>query len=290
MRYPFNGSFPQTQGFGEHPDWYKKFGLIGHNGLDYGMPNGTEIVAPHDGKILEATNDPNGYGLYVKIESSTEGSVLAHLKQINVPIGRELKEGEHIGFSNNTGNSTGPHLHWGYYKIPRNRKNGYAGFIDQTQFINAGSVSKEAYDVCMKDRSQFWKERDELKNENTEIKKQVINLNDQIATLNQQIATLKQEDVDAGQKELQAEKERDEVVAILNGVKEDIGFVGDDPKGLLWALHSLVVKAKEIERELTAVKEDFATYKEKMKNAGKVDILRTLEFLGLKILITKGGE
>ena len=145
MRRPFEGNFVLTQPFGNahlsrdsqgkviNP--YTKFGMLGHNGLDYGLPTGTPILAPHGGRIIEATNDPTGYGLYVKIENNVEGSVLAHLRNFAVKVGDQVAESQVIGYSDNTGNSTGPHLHWGYYKFPRNRQNGYAGFIDQAPLL-----------------------------------------------------------------------------------------------------------------------------------------------------------
>lgn len=140
MRLPFDGSFSLTQTFANKliiggVDIYAQYGLRGHNGLDYGLPTGTKVLAPHSGKVIEAFNDPNGYGNYIKIENSVEGSVLAHLQSFAVSLGQEIKEGQLIGISNNTGNSTGPHLHWGYYKFPRDRANGYGGFIDQLPLI-----------------------------------------------------------------------------------------------------------------------------------------------------------
>lgn len=135
MRIPFNGTYRLTQGFGLNPSDYAKFGLKGHNGLDYGLPTGTQVVAPHSGKVMEATFDPTGYGNYLKIENDKEGSVLAHLQSFQVKVGDTVSEGQPIALSNNTGNSTGPHLHWGYYKQPRDRANGYGGFIDQLPLL-----------------------------------------------------------------------------------------------------------------------------------------------------------
>jgi septal ring factor EnvC (AmiA/AmiB activator) len=136
MRKPFSGEYSLTQVFGVNPQMYAQFGLKGHNGLDYGLPNSTKVLAPHNGKVIESTLDTKGYGLYVKIENSIEGSLLAHCKELRVGVGDIVEEGQLVALSDNSGNSTGPHLHWGYYRIPRDRKNGYAGFIDQTPFLN----------------------------------------------------------------------------------------------------------------------------------------------------------
>lgn len=131
-----------TQGFGENPASYSKYGLKGHNGLDFRafLPNGdrcysggqSEVFSPHDGTIKENALDANGYGNYVKIENDNEGSVLGHFSSLSeLKAGTQVKEGQFIGYQGTTGNSTGIHLHWGFYKKPRNRQNGYDGFIDQ---------------------------------------------------------------------------------------------------------------------------------------------------------------
>src|SRR3990167_1553276 len=135
MRRPFENTYLVTQIFGVNPELYARFGLKGHNGYDYGLSAWTPVLAPHTGKILEATFDEFGYGNYVKIDNGVEGSVLAHLAKISVAVGQETAEGELIGYSGNTGNSTGQHLHWGYYRNPRDRTNGFAGFIDQDEYL-----------------------------------------------------------------------------------------------------------------------------------------------------------
>jgi murein DD-endopeptidase MepM/ murein hydrolase activator NlpD len=140
MRKPFEGNFPITQTFGNKlvlngVDFYAQWGLKGHNGIDYGTPTGTEILAPHKGTIKEAYFDENGYGWYVKIENDIEGSVLGHMLSLSVKVGDTVEEGQKVGISDNTGASTGPHLHWGYYRFPRDRNNGYNGYIDQTSYI-----------------------------------------------------------------------------------------------------------------------------------------------------------
>ncbi len=161
MKKPFSGNYEITQIFGVNPQNYSQFGLKGHNGIDYALPSGTNVLAPHDGKIIEATLDPAGYGLYTKIENDIEGSVLAHFKELRVGVGDAVSEGQLIALSDNSGNSTGPHLHWGYYRFPRNRQNGFAGFIDQTPYISSDDYflgidlnNKESIKVCV----QAWKD------------------------------------------------------------------------------------------------------------------------------------
>ena len=141
MRLPYNGQYPITQVWGnkliqDGKEFYAQFGLAGHNGTDIGLPSGTEVLAPHSGKVIESYFDPSGYGNYIKIENAVEGSILAHLQEVFVEVGFQVKEGDLIAKSDNTGLSTGPHLHWGYYKFPRDRKNGYGGTIDPTPFID----------------------------------------------------------------------------------------------------------------------------------------------------------
>lgn len=161
MRKPFNNSYRITQNFGENPASYARFGLKGHNGIDYATPTGTEIIATHSGKVLEATNDPTGYGLYIKIENSIEGSLYAHLKEFKVKVGDAVNEGQIIGLSDNTGNSTGPHLHFGYYRIPRDRANGYAGYIDPAPYFSPTqsgmtSITQKELDELREARDKNW--------------------------------------------------------------------------------------------------------------------------------------
>jgi hypothetical protein len=150
MRLPFKGLFIASQAFGVNPQNYAQFLVLypdgqrhpmkGHNGWDFACPTRTEIIAPHSGTIIEAASDPKGYGYYVKIENEEEGSVIGHLDTIDVRVGYQLNEGDHIGWSDNTGNSTAPHCHWGYYRFPRDRSNGLAGFIDQIPYLEAVGI------------------------------------------------------------------------------------------------------------------------------------------------------
>jgi len=141
LQLPFKIKERKTQTFGNKfilngVDVYGQWNLKGHNGIDYGLPNDTPLYAPHDGKIIEARYDKPGYGWYLKIENNKEGSVLAHMRKFVVKVGDTVKQGQLIGYSNNSGWSTGPHLHWGYYLKPRNRNNGYNGYINQQSYLD----------------------------------------------------------------------------------------------------------------------------------------------------------
>lgn len=142
-----------TQGFGENPEAYRRFGLKGHNGLDFRafLPSGercyivgkSEVLVPHEGIIIENAFDKNGYGFYVKIENDKEGSVLGHFgARAEKRVGEKVRSGEVIAYAGSSGNSTGIHVHWGYYQKPRQRSNGYNGFIDQTNLWTTETVQK----------------------------------------------------------------------------------------------------------------------------------------------------
>lgn len=149
MTRPFKGTYPVTQTWGVNPSSYARFGLKGHNGVDYGTPMRTPIIAPHGGTILEVANDPQGYGLYVKIENDQEGSILAHLSRQDVKVGQVVKEGEQIGLSGTTGNSTGSHLHWGYYRKPRNKADGYSGTINPFPYLSENQDDENPLQACL---------------------------------------------------------------------------------------------------------------------------------------------
>lgn len=165
LKLPFNGSYEKTQEFNDkrYRASYTKFGILGHNGWDFATPSGTIIVAPHAGKVVESSYDAPGYGWYVKIENEEEFSVLAHFKQSpKVKVGAAVQAGDAVGLSGSTGNSSGPHLHWGYGRYPRNRDNGFNGYIDQThwmdlEFGNNTALEKELDD--MRVSRNEWRDR-----------------------------------------------------------------------------------------------------------------------------------
>ena len=110
LKKPFDGNYPITQKFGE-----KYTNEAGHNGIDYALPMGTPVLAAADGIVHVAGIDNTGYGNYVIIKHTwNAGTLYGHLRNWNVIPGQSVKAGDIVGYSGNSGNSTGPHLHFEY--------------------------------------------------------------------------------------------------------------------------------------------------------------------------------
>lgn len=91
-----------------------------HTGVDFLAPTGTPIYATGNGRVVEAERNKYGYGRMVLIDHGYGYETLyAHLNQINVKPGQEIKRGEVIGMVGNTGISTAPHLHYEVIKDGR---------------------------------------------------------------------------------------------------------------------------------------------------------------------------
>jgi murein DD-endopeptidase MepM/ murein hydrolase activator NlpD len=89
----------------------------GHIGLDFGIPVGSSVKTTMDGKVIHAGWNNEGYGNLVIVENGAYRTYYAHLSSIPVSVGDSVSAGTTIGLSGNTGNSTGPHLH---YEIRKN--------------------------------------------------------------------------------------------------------------------------------------------------------------------------
>ena len=106
-RQPFNGEWPISQYYGE------KITSSFHTGIDYACPVGTAILASEDGVIRFSGFDKTGYGYCIIIEHDvTHATLYAHMSMLRFGSGKKVERGEVIGYSGNSGNSTGPHLHF----------------------------------------------------------------------------------------------------------------------------------------------------------------------------------
>mgnify|MGYP000979850682 CR=1 FL=1 len=83
-----------------------------HQGQDITVKSGTPIYAPADGVVKRAYY-AGGFGNHIKIQHGSGYTTLfAHLSKIKVKHGQNVKRGDIIGYSGNTGRSTAPHLHY----------------------------------------------------------------------------------------------------------------------------------------------------------------------------------
>ena len=88
-------------------------GSTNHKGVDIGTPMGTPVLAAKAGTVTWASWN-GGYGNCVIISHGKGNSTLyGHLSGYNVSVGDQVSQGQVIAYSGNTGNSTGPHLHFG---------------------------------------------------------------------------------------------------------------------------------------------------------------------------------
>ena len=108
-----------------------------HKGMDFTAPVGTEIYATGDG-IIEKVGWTGGYGKTIMINHGYGYKTrYAHCSKFKCKRGQKVKRGDLIGFVGNTGQSTGPHLH---YEVFKNKKQ-----INPVNFF-FNDLSAEEYD------------------------------------------------------------------------------------------------------------------------------------------------
>lgn len=133
----FKGDFPITQRYNENPQNYQMFLVPGHEGIDWGCPTGTEVLAPFDGIILRDTFGDKDYGNFTVVWDPIQHCAVwyCHLQDVTTSTGDKVTKGQTVGHTNNTGNSTGPHLHVNFVETDAsgnrlNLDNGKQGFLD----------------------------------------------------------------------------------------------------------------------------------------------------------------
>lgn len=133
-----------TQKFGEKPNVYAKFGLNGHNGVDFrtrffDSPLGRRYVTASAPGVVEIVRaDAGGYGTHIRLRHS-DGSmtIYGHLTKSYVSKNDCVMARQRIGLTGNTGFSSGPHLHWEYRDVgwESYRNSGWGGACDPIPFL-----------------------------------------------------------------------------------------------------------------------------------------------------------
>jgi murein DD-endopeptidase MepM/ murein hydrolase activator NlpD len=111
------GGGPVSSGFGWPADAHSLSGNgygPGHLGIDITADTGSNVYAAGSGIVTQAQGGWNyGYGNVVQIDHGNGYvTVYAHLSQINVGVCQAVGQGAVVGYSGNTGNSFGAHLHF----------------------------------------------------------------------------------------------------------------------------------------------------------------------------------
>ena len=125
---------PINSGFGQRMDPVLVMGIGEfHKGVDISAAMGTSVHATADGVVEYAANVGDGYGKMVIIDHGNGlKTCYAHLSKFEVIPGQEIRRGEILGFSGNTGRVTSPHLH---YEV---RRGGVA--INPYQYLQHSAV------------------------------------------------------------------------------------------------------------------------------------------------------
>lgn len=112
-----------------------------HSGQDFAVPVGTPVDAVSAGTVVKA--GPNGggdgpaYGNAIVIKHANNTySQYAHLSKIKVKIGQKVSKDTQIALSGNTGNSSGPHLHFEIRTTPN-----YGSAVNPVSFLRAVGVT-----------------------------------------------------------------------------------------------------------------------------------------------------
>jgi murein DD-endopeptidase MepM/ murein hydrolase activator NlpD len=113
VRLPLDGAPRVTQWYGEDPEYYHQFGMIGHNGIDFSAVTGTVLRSVAAGRVTRVQRVSTGYGWNVIVNHGWGQTIYAHMSRIDVAEQQDVTVGAALGLSGNTGNSTGPHLHFG---------------------------------------------------------------------------------------------------------------------------------------------------------------------------------
>lgn len=125
---PTKNNYSVTSKFGE------KRGNSYHSGLDIAAPTGTPVIASFDGKVKSYNDTKYGGGLTVLLQGESYQLGFCHLSNNTVvKNGSTVKAGQVIGYTGNTGHSTGPHLH---ISLRPKVANGYGMKIDPNQHFN----------------------------------------------------------------------------------------------------------------------------------------------------------
>lgn len=129
-----------TQNFGDAPPRGVTYAGGTKNGTSFAAPGGSPVYAASDGRVVRVTSG-GAYGTRIELEHNGKvWSLYAHLSGTNVKVGDDVRAGQRIGSVGDTGQTTGPHLH---FEV-RQGSNSYGAAVDPMSYLNNNSTP-EAY-------------------------------------------------------------------------------------------------------------------------------------------------
>ena len=148
LHFPFSGNFPVTFSFGaqtnneEIKKKFQEWGIVGHNGLDFGLSAGNEVFACDSGKVIQSGSNGD-FGNSVTIQHSWGQSIYGHLQETKANEGEEIGVNKVIGLSGSSCTAFGEHLHFAIKPNNPDLNNGYLGFIDPSPYLSLPSQKEE---------------------------------------------------------------------------------------------------------------------------------------------------
>lgn len=112
LTFPLPGVSRKTSGYGWRTDPMGGLGDDFHIGSDLAAAEGTPVLAAADG-VVRAAGVHKSYGNYLRIlHADGDETLYAHMQYLFVKAGESVTAGETLGTVGETGNATGPHLHF----------------------------------------------------------------------------------------------------------------------------------------------------------------------------------
>jgi murein DD-endopeptidase MepM/ murein hydrolase activator NlpD len=116
--------------------------MAGHNGVDFAVPVGTPVYATHDG-VIQFSQVDSSDSLTISVDSldGTIRTLNCHMSTTKVVVGQQVRRGDLIGLSGNTGRyTTGPHLHHEIIELTSghvtNPGNGFNGAVNNFNYYD----------------------------------------------------------------------------------------------------------------------------------------------------------
>lgn len=210
----FDSGLRVTQKFGVNEDYYKKWGLKGHEGLDVTPLNSLKNIKkerrfkslPYEGKVVKDIDMASKGGNYgntftIWYPHINEAWQYCHNSENEVFIGQALGPSTYIGYMGGTGNTNGDHVHINRFKVDDNgyrlnRDNGYLGGIDPLPLLlelqkGVPMTDKDPLQECLAQHEKLVTEAGEKDAEISSLKKDLEEKESELATAKKQAAAQK---------------------------------------------------------------------------------------------------